>query len=190
MNAARHDRVGLVILDRDGVISRDDTIDGKGYAPRRFSRFHLLPGTRDAIARLRRAGYTVAVATNQPDIGNGLIDPREVAAMHAKLLATTRVDAIFVCPHRQDEGCDCRKPAPGMLKAAILGMGIPPRATWMVGDRESDIAAGRAAGCRTIFIRRSGHAASRLKSDALVRSLPAAVRAILARPRNRSTAAR
>lgn len=190
MNAARDRRAGLVILDRDGVISRDDTICGKGYAPRRFSRFHLLPGARDAIARLRRAGYIVVVATNQPDIGNGLVDPREIAAMHAKLLASTRIDAIFVCPHRQDEGCDCRKPAPGMLTAAILGMGIPARGAWMVGDRDSDIAAGHAAGCRTVFIRRSGHAAARVKSDAIVRSLPAAVRTILARPRNRSTAAR
>ncbi len=175
-------------LDRDGVLSRVDVVDGKGFAPRRFSRFQLLPGARASVARLKRAGYLVVVATNQPDIGNGHVSAREVAAMHAKLGAAAGVDAIFMCPHRQDAGCDCRKPRTGMLHEAALAFGIRLRDSWMVGDRWSDVAAGQAAGCRTAFIDR-GYAEPTVPGtvpDAVVRSLPAAVLALLAQGRRRT----
>jgi D-glycero-D-manno-heptose 1,7-bisphosphate phosphatase len=177
-----------VFLDRDGVLSRVDVIDGKGYAPRQFSRFQLLPGAKASVARLKRAGYLVVVATNQPDIGNNRVSARTVAAMHAKLGAATGVDAIFMCPHRQDAGCDCRKPRDGMLREAALAFGIRLHDSWMVGDRWSDVVAGQRAGCRTAFIDRgyTEPADLGLAPDAVARTLPAAVRALLAQGRRRT----
>ena len=177
-----------VFLDRDGVLSRVDVVAGKGYAPRQYSRFQLLPGVRASVARLRQASYLVIVATNQPDIGNGHVDAREVAAMHAKLTAATGVDAIFMCPHRQDAGCDCRKPRDGMLRRAAAEFDIRLRDSWMIGDRWSDVVAGRRAGCRTAFIERDYNETfpAGIVPRVVARSLPAAVRALLAQGRRRS----
>ncbi len=143
-----------VFLDRDGVINRSNVIEGKPYAPRRLADFRLLPGAVAAVERLRAAGFKVVVVTNQPDIGNGLVDAAEVEAMHARLRQRMSVDDIRVCPHRQTDGCACRKPAPGMLLAAAAEHGIDLSASYMVGDRNSDIVAGAEAGCYTLLIRR------------------------------------
>jgi len=107
-----------VFLDRDGVINRALVRNGKPYAPRTLEDFEILPGVIDTVQALKRAGYLMIVVTNQPDIGNGLVDAAVVERMHAQLCAAMPIDAVYVCPHRQDEGCDCRKPKPGMLFSA------------------------------------------------------------------------
>jgi D-glycero-D-manno-heptose 1,7-bisphosphate phosphatase len=104
-----------VFLDRDGVINRCEVRDGKPYAPRRLNDFRLLPGATSAVHALKQAGLIVIVVTNQPDIGNGLVEAATVEAMHEKLRRRLPVDAIMTCPHRQNAGCACRKPKPGML---------------------------------------------------------------------------
>ncbi len=154
---------------------------GKPYAPRRLEDFRLLPGARKAVAALKRAGFLVVVATNQPDIGNGLVTAAVVEAMHAKLRSLAPVDDIRVCPHRQDAGCSCRKPKPGMLRAAARRWNIDLKNSYMVGDRAGDIVAGKAAGCYTLLINR--HYSEPLPNgpDRTARSLPAAVRFILSR---------
>lgn len=172
-----------VFLDRDGVINRPLLQDGKPHAPRRFADFVLLPGVVAAIGSLKEAGLRVVVVTNQPDIGNGLVAESEVVAMHVMLRRETSVDDILVCPHRQDEGCACRKPKPGMLLDAAAAHGIDLRASFMIGDRVSDVLAGSAAGCYTIFLDR-GYAETRNQSfdtDAILASLPEAARHILSR---------
>lgn len=172
-----------VFLDRDGVINRGLMVAGKPAAPRRIEDFRLLPGVADALARLKAAGFRLIVATNQPDIGNHLVASEVVEAMHERLLARLPLDEVRLCPHRQDEGCACRKPRPGMLLDAIQSQGIDPAASYMVGDRVGDMQAGAAAGVFPVFVDR-GYAESRDRDNparARVRSLPEAARLILAR---------
>lgn len=180
--------VAAVFLDRDGVLNRALVRDGKAYAPRSMRDFRLLPGTAKAVAALRGAGFRTVVVTNQPDIGNGLVDRATVEAMNDRLRSRTGVDDIMVCPHRQDMGCACRKPAPGMLLSAARH-GIDLGRSYMVGDRWSDVAAGRAAGCFTIFIDRGYREGCPETPDAVAASLPAAVGLILSRSRRSLDAA-
>lgn len=168
-----------VFLDRDGVINRAEVRDGKAYAPRSLADFRLLPGVKKAVADLKAAGLLVVVVTNQPDIGNGLVDAATVDAMHARLKRDLAVDDIRVCPHSQSAGCDCRKPRPGMLTAAADALDIDLKKSFIVGDRRGDIVAGQAVGCYTFFLDR-GYAEARPDTpDATVKSLPAAVGVIL-----------
>jgi D-glycero-D-manno-heptose 1,7-bisphosphate phosphatase len=169
-----------VFLDRDGVINRSAVRGGKPYAPRRLTDFRLLPGVARAVAELRAAGFMIVVATNQPDIGNGLVDIATVEAMHVRLKDKILVDAIMVCPHRQDAGCSCRKPRAGLLRAAARRLKIDPSRSFMVGDRWHDILAGRRFGCYTIRLDRDYKESRQIDADATVRSLPAAARYILA----------
>ena len=98
------------------------------------------------------AGYTLVVVTNQPDVGNGLVDRSIVEKMHQKLCASVPVDAIEVCYHTTADNCDCRKPKPGMLLRAAERLGLDCRRSVMVGDRWSDVEAAKAAGCKSVFI--------------------------------------
>lgn len=167
-----------VFLDRDGVLNRAEVRDGKPYAPRRLEEFRLLPGVAAAVAALRDAGFLVVVVTNQPDLGHGLVSPETVAAMHERLRERVPVDAIEVCAHRQEEGCACRKPEPGLLLDAARRLSIDLRRSFMVGDRWHDIVAGRASGCCTVFVDRGYRERRPVEADAVVGSLPAAVRRI------------
>jgi D-glycero-D-manno-heptose 1,7-bisphosphate phosphatase len=144
-----------VFLDRDGVLNENLVVDGKPYAPRRFQDFRLYPEAATAIVKFKAAGFATVVVTNQPDLGHGLIEPSQLQAMHAYLERETGVDAILTCPHRQDEGCGCRKPGAGLLVRAAYTHNLDLSRSVMVGDRASDVAAGRDAGCRTIFIDRA-----------------------------------
>jgi D-glycero-D-manno-heptose 1,7-bisphosphate phosphatase len=174
-----------VFLDRDGVLIRSPVVNGKAYAVRRLEDFRLLPGSVASVEALRKVGYRIIVVTNQPDIGNKLVDAATVAAMHERLHRRLRPDAIEMCPHRQDEECSCRKPKAGMLRAAAERFGIDLRASVMVGDRWSDVVAGREAGCYTVFVDRGYSEPLRDAPDAIVKSLPAAARLIINRGRFR-----
>jgi len=167
-----------VLLDRDGVINRSLVVDGRPVAPRTLSEFRLLPDAGRNIAILKRQGFKVAVVTNQPDVANGLIAPAELARMHGRL-APLGVDLVKVCMHAQDAGCSCRKPRPGMLLEAAVELGIALGRSYMVGDRWSDVEAGRAVGCYTIRIERRWANEKPSRADALVGSLGAAVKHIL-----------
>ena len=174
-------RPRAVFLDRDGVINRALVRERKPYAPRHLREFRLLPGVGDAVTRLKSVGFLIIVVTNQPDVGHGLTTPETLAAMHARLTAHLPVDAILICTHRRDAGCACRKPKPGMIHKAETDWGIDVRRSYLVGDRSTDIVAGRAAGLYTIFLDR-GYVEPLLASpDARVRSLRQAVSKILAR---------
>jgi D-glycero-D-manno-heptose 1,7-bisphosphate phosphatase len=90
--------------------------------------------------------------TNQPEIATGELLPDVLEAIHARLRRETEVDAIYVCPHRDEHGCECRKPKPGMLLRAAKDHGIDLSASFLVGDRWRDIDAGEAAGCVTVLV--------------------------------------
>ncbi len=172
-----------VFLDRDGVLNRALIRDGKPYAPRRLEDFRLLPGAGRAVTDLKTAGFVVVVVTNQPDVGHGLIAPETLEAMHAKLRVAAPVDAILVCTHRQNEGCACRKPKPGLIERAIRRFGIAREASYMVGDRWNDTVAGKAAGLYTIFLDRGYTEVLVEAPDLAVKSLSEATLCILGRHR-------
>jgi D-glycero-D-manno-heptose 1,7-bisphosphate phosphatase len=100
--------------------------------------------------------------------------------MHAKLKELVPVDEIRMCPHKQDAGCSCRKPNPGMLLSAAEEWRIDLGRSYMIGDRDGDIVAGKSAGCYTLLINRHYSEPQQAKPDRIVRSLPAGVRFILA----------
>ena len=164
-----------VFLDRDGVLVRAEVRDGKSYAPRRLADFRLLPRAGEAVRALRERGYLTIVVTNQPDIGNGLVDPAVVAAMHDIMRRKLPLDAIEVCPHTRSDNCDCRKPKAGLLVAAADRFCIDFSASFMIGDRCSDVVAGRSVGCYTLFVDRGYDRCTDVRPDAVVRSLPQAV---------------
>ncbi len=141
-----------VFLDRDGVINRAVVRDGKPYPPATLDDFLLLPGVEQAIQALREAGFLIIVVTNQPDVTTGLQRREVVESMHARLRDAGLCDDIKVCYHTESDGCECRKPKPGMLLDAASEWNIDLARSFMVGDRWRDVGAGKAAGCFTFFI--------------------------------------
>lgn len=143
----------LVVLDRDGVINHDSDDFIKSPAE-----WQSIAGSLEAIAALTAAGYTVAVATNQSGIGRGLMDRGSVEAIHRRMheeaeAAGGRIHRVVYCPHRPDAGCDCRKPAPGLLRQLGAHYGLPLDGVPVIGDSERDLAAARAVGARPILVR-------------------------------------
>jgi len=137
----------LAILDRDGTINVDS--DEFVKSP---DEWLPLPGALEAIAKLNHAGWHVVVATNQSGLGRGLFDMAALNAMHAKLfklLAAVggKIDAVFFCPHAPDNGCHCRKPAPGLFEQIGERCGVDLHGVPTVGDSLRDLQAGVAAGC-------------------------------------------
>jgi len=137
----------LVILDRDGTINRASEEFVKSpeeWVP--------LTGSLEAISRLNHAGFHVVLATNQSGLGRGLFDMAALNAVHSHMLKTLaaaggRIDAIFYCPHAPDEGCSCRKPAPGLLHQIQERSRIDLKGLPYVGDSLRDMQAAHAAGC-------------------------------------------
>jgi D-glycero-D-manno-heptose 1,7-bisphosphate phosphatase len=170
-----------VFLDRDGVLVVPIFRGGRSYAPTSLDDFAFYPDARESLDRLKEAGFRLVVATNQPDVGNGKVAREVVEEMHARILKALPVDAVKVCYHGREDECACRKPSPGMLLEAAAELQIAPGKSYMVGDRMSDVAAGMAAGCRTVFIDR-GYTAEPLptNADQIVQSLGEAAEWILA----------
>jgi D-glycero-D-manno-heptose 1,7-bisphosphate phosphatase len=141
-----------VFLDRDGVLVVPEFRDGRSYAPTRLEGYRFYPDAPEALTRLKAAGYKLVVVTNQPDVGKGLIPQGVADEMHERLRRAMPLDLIKACFHTQAADCDCRKPKPGMLLDAARELGVVLESSYMVGDRASDVEAGQAAGCRTVFI--------------------------------------
>jgi D-glycero-D-manno-heptose 1,7-bisphosphate phosphatase len=136
-----------------------------------------IPGALEAVARLNHAGWHVVVATNQAGIGRGMIDMSAINTvhqrMHQRLMALGgRIDAVFFCPHRPEDGCDCRKPRPGMLLDIARRYGADLSQLAMVGDTLRDLQAAAAAGCEPHLVR-SGRAAA--LDEASLQAIQAAV---------------
>ena len=167
-------------LDRDGVINRKPP--GDGYVTR-WEDMQFLPGVAESISLLNHAGYQVIVVTNQRCVARGLVTSQAVDSIHQQLCewlaaAGAQIDGVYYCPHETQPPCSCRKPAPGMLLTAAHEHQVDLAASWMIGDSEIDIEAGRSAGCRTVRLLGSTET---LKSsaDVVAPSLPEAVRLIL-----------
>jgi D-glycero-D-manno-heptose 1,7-bisphosphate phosphatase len=168
-----------VFLDRDGVIVIPEFRDRRSFAPRRLADFRVYPDAAVSLQRLRSAGFLLAVVTNQPDVGNGLIPRSEVDAMHEILRRDLSVDIVKACFHGADERCECRKPKPGMILEAANELGIDLPRSYMVGDRKGDVEAGHAAGCTTVFIDLGYAEAAPEAPDHVVRSIAEAADVII-----------
>lgn len=143
-----------IFLDRDGVINYPIILHGKPYAPKFFNEFVLYPDSIEVLKEFKLKDYVLVIVSNQPDIGHGLIDMSEIIKMHQYLEMLIKIDLIQICPHKQDQGCLCRKPKSGMLLDAAEKINIDMSNSWLIGDRISDIEAGNRAGVNTIFIDR------------------------------------
>lgn len=143
----------LLILDRDGVINQDSDAYIKS-----LDEWIPIPSAITAIARLSKAGWTVAVATNQSGIARGYYNLATLESMHQRLRERVaeqggELGLVVYCPHGPDEGCDCRKPKPGMLLQIAQHYGAELRGTWFVGDSRGDLDAALAVDCQPVLVK-------------------------------------
>jgi len=141
-----------VFFDRDGVICRNRNDHVKSW-----EEFVFLPGVLEALARLARLDLYIVVITNQAVINRGIVPVEVVEDVNAHMVraietAGGRVDRVMYCPHRPDENCGCRKPQPGMLLMAAEELGLDLSQSYLIGDAETDMQTGRAAGCRRYLV--------------------------------------
>lgn len=154
-------RKSVVFLDRDGVINKKMP---EGEYVKNWDQFHFLPGTLKALKILKRSDFFIVIVTNQSCVSNGIISEENLKKMHCKMLTEIKkyggnVDAIYFCPHTISDNCNCRKPNPGMILKAIndlkkQGMQIDFQNSYMIGDSEVDILAGKSVGLMTISVRK------------------------------------
>lgn len=145
-----------VFLDRDGVLNAMVRQGNQWRPPWRLSELRLLPNVAQACGLLRQAGWDLIVVTNQPDVARGTLAEATLAALHRQLRQWLPLDEIRACLHDDADDCLCRKPKPGMLLDAAHSRQLELTQCWMIGDRRKDIEAGRAAGCRTLWVDAEG----------------------------------
>jgi len=144
----------VVFLDRDGVINKK--AEQANYI-KEWGKFEFLPGAVDSIKELTQRGYNIYLITNQPGIARGSLTKQELDLIHQKMQEEleknrAKINAIYACPHNWDEGCECRKPKPGLLFQAAKENHIDLTKAVFVGDDERDVQAGQLAGCKTILV--------------------------------------
>ena len=187
-------RIKLIILDRDGVINQDS-----GAYIKSTDEWIPIPGSLQAIAALKAAGWTVAVATNQSGLGRGLFDEPTLQAIHAKMrgaLAEQQagIDYLVWCPHCPDDECDCRKPRPGLYRKIASHFDCALTGASVIGDSKRDLEAAVAVGARPVLVttgkgQRTVAAGNLPTGTQVYDDLHAAVTALLAAEHQHSTMA-
>lgn len=178
-----------IFLDRDGVLNYQVDRDGVPVSPRRVDDFRLIETAVPAVRNLSRAGFLCIVITNQPDLGRGLISDTDIEAMHYQLKLSAPIDAIYVCGHIGSDGCECRKPKPGMILRAEVEHDVDLTRSWLIGDRWVDIAAANEVGVKAVLVEHGYSMSSTsaggppylLDIEAKVRDLASAAKLILGR---------
>jgi D-glycero-D-manno-heptose 1,7-bisphosphate phosphatase len=143
-----------VFLDRDGVLTAPVLVGGRERPAWSLDELHVVAAAGAATHDLSAAGFLLVLVTNQPDIARGDVDAEVVDAINERVAEQLGLDAVYTCPHDGHEGCACRKPLPGMVHEAADALDIDLTSSWLVGDRWVDIAAGQAAGVRTVLVKR------------------------------------
>jgi D-glycero-D-manno-heptose 1,7-bisphosphate phosphatase len=143
-----------IFVDRDGVINKEIEYLHKP------EQFELIPGTLEALKKLSETGYRIVVVTNQAGIGLGYFSKEDFYKVNKGMLSEAhkvglKIDRVYYCPHGIDDGCICRKPSPGMLLQAAQELNIDLKKSYMIGDKQTDIEAGEAAGCKGILVDRN-----------------------------------
>ena len=156
----------VALIDRDGTIIIDKVYlrdpDGIEFAP----------GAIEGLRLLRDAGFALVLITNQSGIARGYFDAARLEQIHDRLQSMlaaegVRLEAIYVCPHGPDDGCDCRKPAPGMVKSAMRDLGFTPDQAVLIGDSDVDMGAATAAGVAGLRVKAAKSAAIGAAADFL-----------------------
>jgi D-glycero-D-manno-heptose 1,7-bisphosphate phosphatase len=168
-----------VFLDRDGVLNDAIVKNGKPYPPSSLQELCIAKDVLPALRALKKQGFLLLGATNQPDVARGKTERRLVEAINAELMQQLPLDEIRVCYHDDNDQCDCRKPAPGLLLQAASAHDVDLPQSFMIGDRWKDITAGKKAGCRAIWINRQYDECQPNDADAMVASLEEAAAWIL-----------
>ena len=152
-----------VFIDKDGTLIHDVpyNVDPKNV--------QLTMGAGRALRRMKNAGYQLIVISNQSGIARGLFEEKDLLPINRQIQAllapyNVKVDAFYYCPHGPDDGCECRKPMPGMILRAARDHAVEPQISWMIGDILNDVEAGNRAGCRTIHID-NGNETEWIRSD-------------------------
>jgi D-glycero-D-manno-heptose 1,7-bisphosphate phosphatase len=144
--------VSTIFLDRDGVIN-----ENRSDYVKNWSEFCFLPGSKEAIVKLTRAGYRIVVCTNQAGVARGIIPIDTVEDIHRRMITEIaegggKIERVYYCPHGKDENCFCRKPRPGMLLRAGTELGVDMHDATFIGDSISDIQAALKAGVHPILV--------------------------------------
>lgn len=154
-------RVKAIFLDRDGVIceNRDDYVKS-------WEEFVWIPGANEALSRLNSNGYIAVVVTNQSAVSRGIVSRQIVEEIHQRMekeITQTggKIEKIYYCPHKPEDGCSCRKPEPGLLLAAAKDFKLDFKSSYFIGDMITDIEMGHKVGCRTIMVK-TGKGSSQL----------------------------
>jgi D-glycero-D-manno-heptose 1,7-bisphosphate phosphatase len=141
-----------VFLDRDGVINKSKLVDGVAKPPATITEVEILGGVIKAIKILKAHNFIPVVVTNQPDVARGVTSQSQVDAVNTYIGSITNIEYFYTCFHDDVDKCDCRKPAPGLIKRAAAELKLDVASSYLVGDRWRDIAASQAAGCKPFFI--------------------------------------
>ena len=151
-----------IFLDRDGVV-----IENRADYVREWSHVTILPNAIDALSGFHLEGFKVIIVTNQSAVGRGMLTLQDAQRINERLVKTIKelggwVDGVFMCPHKPEDNCVCRKPQPGLLLQAARESSIDLGTSWMVGDAWTDLLAGQAAGVAGTIMVRTGRGASQL----------------------------
>lgn len=171
-----------VFIDRDGVINQD-----LGRYVTKPEDFFFIGGVVEALKKLHKSEYKVIVITNQGGVGKGIYTEKNVSEIHKRMHELlekegVKLDGVYYCPHHPEEGCECRKPRLGMVRRAIESLKIDPKKSFFIGDKTSDVKAGKDAGCRTFLVKTGYAGHDRLydvEPDFVVSDLLEAVNTIL-----------
>ncbi len=160
-----------VFLDRDGVLNDAIVKNGKPYPPASLQELRIAEDVLPALQALKKQGFLLLGATNQPDVARGKTARSWVETINSALMEELPLDEIRVCYHDDSDNCDCRKPAPGLILQAAKNHNVDLQQSFMIGDRWKDITAGKKAGCRAIWINRNYDERQPDDADAIVTSL-------------------
>jgi D-glycero-D-manno-heptose 1,7-bisphosphate phosphatase len=179
-----------IFLDRDGVLNEvvPDPLTGTCESPTDAAAVSLAPGAAEGVRQLGSQGFRIVVVSNQPGAAKGSVTRAALDEVHAAVVAALAAEGAHVddwryCFHHPQAGdaCACRKPEPGLLLDAARELGLALDSSWMIGDADTDVAAGRAAGCRTALVLnpRSAHRRNGAEADVTAATLADAARVIL-----------
>ena len=151
-----------IFIDRDGVI-----IENKTDYVRNWSQVNIFPEAIHALSNKDLEKYKIVIVTNQSAVGRGIISLETADEINDRLVRIIRdmgcrIDGVYLCPHGPEDGCDCRKPKPGLLMRAAKELSLDLKRSWMIGDAWSDVQAGQAAGVRMKVMVKTGRGADQL----------------------------
>lgn len=147
----------VIFIDRDGVVNKDPGGWTEYNYVTRWEDFHFLPGAKEAIKKLTDAGYEIIIISNQAGINRGFFTVDDLKNINDNMLKEIsssggRIRSVHYCPHKKEEGCNCRKPNIGLFNEATKGMDISFSDTFFIGDGSMDVEAGDRIGCKTVLL--------------------------------------